>query len=383
MWLALILGVSFAACGDDTNQTVNITGPEGFGSVASVTITSGDVIDLHIGNLPACQGQTYQLVASVMPSTASQVLIWYSSDNRVVNVSPSGLVTAMGVGVATISATSAVNSGMFATVKVVVTSPISCNTPPPPPPAGCPTGFGFIGNCATPTWSPLQPADTTIIAATRYAPTGYVFIPAGFSTSILVSTRGCVAYFTPKLITTGTQSVYVMVDTLQGVATCRDSVVYTVSGTSAQAFVHVSVVSLTPPGVTIAPKTVPNGPVGGGGQHTCTVVGLTDLRCWFYSTDPSRVAVVQKDTTFAGPTNPWPTLSPNFHKGGEWKNIWTGTANICTFAAVDPRIIDCAVHTVTASGSIQADVQAELIPLGDHPITVELDLIHKMIPKGR
>lgn len=135
----LVLALSFgamvlvSACGDKITQATEVNrGPSGPAPVTSVTITP-DSVGLQHGNLHKCT-ETFQLNATVMPTSASQVLIWYSNDNRVVNVSPSGLITEVGVGTATVSATSATNSNVFATVKVVVTSPASCNTPPPPPP---------------------------------------------------------------------------------------------------------------------------------------------------------------------------------------------------------------------------------------------------------
>lgn len=131
--LALIFGASLTACGwERIAQVTEVNTGSGPVAVTSVTITP-DSVGLHHGTLPKCLGQTFQLNATVMPMSASQVLIWYSNDTRVANVGPSGLVTVAGVGAATVSATSATNSNVFATAKVVVTSPASCNTPLPPP----------------------------------------------------------------------------------------------------------------------------------------------------------------------------------------------------------------------------------------------------------
>ncbi len=131
--LALAFSTSLTACGwERVTQVTEVNSGSGPVAVTSVTITP-DSVGLHHGTLPKCIGQTFQLNATVMPMSASQVLIWYSNDTRVANVGPSGLVTVVGVGTATVSATSATNSNMFATTKVVVTSPVSCNTPPPPP----------------------------------------------------------------------------------------------------------------------------------------------------------------------------------------------------------------------------------------------------------
>lgn len=65
-------------------------------------------------------GATYQLTATVMPENAgNKSVTWASSDEAVCTVSQSGLVTSVGSGTATISATT-VDGGKVATCEVTV-----------------------------------------------------------------------------------------------------------------------------------------------------------------------------------------------------------------------------------------------------------------------
>ena len=73
-------------------------------------------------------GETYQLTATVMPENASNKSVtWASSDEAVCTVSQSGLVTSVGSGTATISATT-VDGGKIATCEVTVINTISVQT---------------------------------------------------------------------------------------------------------------------------------------------------------------------------------------------------------------------------------------------------------------
>jgi hypothetical protein len=251
--------------------------------------------------------------------------------------------------------------------------------------AGCPTGFGFVGNCSQATWATMQPADTTIIIQGRYAPRGYVFIPPGVSTAITVGTRGCTAYYPPKVTTTSTANVYFVLDTLQGVATCRDSVVWTVSGTNAKAFVMVTVNSTVGETITMTPPGG-SGPGGTYGQATCTVTGFSDNRCEFYSTDPSRVDVVQRNVTCTASACP-PSTTTSFpwgagsHLAGKYfyaqlaATTTQRSAYLCAYAVVKPTLAKCYLFTSTATSSIMASVMAEP-ELGDHPMTYQFELMH-------
>ena len=83
--------------------------------VTSVTI-SDKTLELEIGN-------TQTLTVKIKPSTASSGIIWTTSDETVVTVGEDGLVTAVGVGKASVTATSAENGKKSATCKITVTTP--------------------------------------------------------------------------------------------------------------------------------------------------------------------------------------------------------------------------------------------------------------------
>lgn len=67
-------------------------------------------------------GATRQLAVSVTPSGASQGVTWTSSDTSKATVSQSGLVTAVAVGAATVTATSNADSSKKGTCAVTVTA---------------------------------------------------------------------------------------------------------------------------------------------------------------------------------------------------------------------------------------------------------------------
>lgn len=67
-------------------------------------------------------GQSEKLIASCSPSTASQRLIWSSSDKKIVDIGTSGRILAKRDGVATITVTSAIDNSKTATCKVNVGS---------------------------------------------------------------------------------------------------------------------------------------------------------------------------------------------------------------------------------------------------------------------
>ena len=65
-------------------------------------------------------GGSVDLVASVLPATASQALTWKSADPTIAIVDGNGKVTAVGKGVTTIRVQSAVNPSLYKTIRVVV-----------------------------------------------------------------------------------------------------------------------------------------------------------------------------------------------------------------------------------------------------------------------
>lgn len=73
-------------------------------------------------------GETYQLIATVLPEDASDKSVtWTSSHDSICTVSQTGLVTAVGPGLATIVVTS-VDSGKYATCQVSVNIPVQSIT---------------------------------------------------------------------------------------------------------------------------------------------------------------------------------------------------------------------------------------------------------------
>lgn len=87
--------------------------------VTSVTINEKDV--KYINN-----GASKAFTASVTPNSATnRGVIWSSSNNNVFRVSQRGVVTAVGLGTATITATAADGSGIFDTITLTAITPVS------------------------------------------------------------------------------------------------------------------------------------------------------------------------------------------------------------------------------------------------------------------
>jgi hypothetical protein len=86
-------------------------------------------------------GSTFQLIATVNPTTASSQLAWSSSNPAVAAVSSTGMVTGVGAGTATVSASAGGKTG---------SSTISVPLPPPPtsPPQTL-VGAGDIASCSS------------------------------------------------------------------------------------------------------------------------------------------------------------------------------------------------------------------------------------------
>ncbi|KND48873.1 MAG: hypothetical protein AB200_00395 [Parcubacteria bacterium C7867-005] len=227
----------------------------------------------------------------------------------------------------------------------------------------------------------FRPADTTIVVSTRYHALGQIFVEQGRSPNLLIRTRQCVQYVGSPLITWTGQSGWYNVDvTLQGVATCRDSIVFKFAhDTTITTFIRATVVSAPGgPGIPTMTVTPPggSGPVGTGSQSNCIITGVTDTRCWAYSTDPSRIAVVQKDTTFATATNPWTAGS---HLSGEIRFMFAGSANICRYWVVDPRVAQCHQWNATVPSLQSSDMMSASYGLRDAKLSEEGGRLYEVV----
>ena len=91
-------------------------------------------VKLNKSQITLNQGKTYQLKATVSPTKASNKKVIYTSSNqKVAKVSGKGVVTAIGVGKADITATAADGSGKKAKCKVTVTKPAQQSSEPTNP----------------------------------------------------------------------------------------------------------------------------------------------------------------------------------------------------------------------------------------------------------
>ena len=80
-------------------------------------------ISLNYNSISLTEGNTRQLTATVLPSGASQSVTWsVYSGSSYASVSSSGLITAKAAGIATVRATSAVNSSVYKDCTVTVTA---------------------------------------------------------------------------------------------------------------------------------------------------------------------------------------------------------------------------------------------------------------------
>src|SRR5439155_18728592 len=99
---------------------------EGKSSTAAITVTSVPVASVLVSPAPASirVGQTVQLTATLKDSTGStltgRTVMWGSGDTTVARVSPSGLVTGVAQGSATITATSEGKSSTAAITVMIV-----------------------------------------------------------------------------------------------------------------------------------------------------------------------------------------------------------------------------------------------------------------------
>ncbi len=103
--------------------TCTITASAGSYASASCTVTvlsPATAVEIGAASLELEKGSTHKLSASLTPSNSTDSVTWASSDTSVVTVSQSGLITAVGTGKATVTATA--SSGKKDSVAVTVTS---------------------------------------------------------------------------------------------------------------------------------------------------------------------------------------------------------------------------------------------------------------------
>jgi len=110
----------------DTSVNTTITEEEFFASVQTPDTVGGSSSVTGVGIIPSAvtvaAGDTYQLSAAVVPSTAAnKAITWSTSDDSVATVSAAGLVTAVSVGSANITVTTA-DGGFTAVCAVTVES---------------------------------------------------------------------------------------------------------------------------------------------------------------------------------------------------------------------------------------------------------------------
>ncbi|HHX00902.1 MAG TPA: Ig-like domain-containing protein, partial [Acholeplasmataceae bacterium] len=113
--LILVLGLALYGCDDPDNNgedKVNITG----------VVIEGNPTQMEVGD-------TKQLTARVEPENALQEVVWSSKNEEIATVDETGLVTAVGEGLAEIVATSKSNNRHSRTVTIQVVKPIVYDDP--------------------------------------------------------------------------------------------------------------------------------------------------------------------------------------------------------------------------------------------------------------
>ena len=110
--------------------TITATAADGSGVKATckITVTNPVVkvtkVTLNKTTASVVKGKTLTLTATVTPTTATNKKVtWKSSNTKIATVDPTGKVTAVAAGTATITCTAADGSGKSATCKITVTKP--------------------------------------------------------------------------------------------------------------------------------------------------------------------------------------------------------------------------------------------------------------------
>ena len=120
----VVTGVS---TGEATITVATVDGNHTANSV--ITVSPIDVTNVTLSQSFATMvtvGEPITLVATVYPENANPAITWSSSDNAIATVSTIGVLRATGIGEATITATA--ESGITATMRVVVIPSGNCNT---------------------------------------------------------------------------------------------------------------------------------------------------------------------------------------------------------------------------------------------------------------
>ena len=104
--------------------TVTASGKGGSASITiNVVLPNPTQVTITGASASAKVGATMQLGATILPAKASQAVTWKSSDTKLATVSASGLVTFVGVGKVTITATSVALDSQKASVTIDVGAP--------------------------------------------------------------------------------------------------------------------------------------------------------------------------------------------------------------------------------------------------------------------
>jgi uncharacterized protein YjdB len=98
----------------------------GFAATSAVTVTIGvKSITLHTRNISLLKGATFQSIATIVPSNATnKTVIWSSAVASIATVSNSGLITAVGNGTGIITCFTQ-DGNKTASIIVRVTTPVS------------------------------------------------------------------------------------------------------------------------------------------------------------------------------------------------------------------------------------------------------------------
>ena len=159
---------------------VNSNGNGGGGGGGGSTTVPVSGVTLNHAALSLIAGGTEDLNAIVTPSNATNKSVtWKSSDENVATVDRDGIVTAVGPGTCTITATS--NNGKTDTCTVTVTDPVA-------PPAIVVTidfsGLGLVDGVL-----PLKPDETVDLKVTA-TPSGTTFTAAGLPDGLTLTADG-------------------------------------------------------------------------------------------------------------------------------------------------------------------------------------------------
>jgi alpha-tubulin suppressor-like RCC1 family protein len=113
---AVAIGTATVTCMADDGSNVKAT------CYINVTNVQPTSIVFDNTSISLKVGETKKMTASVLPSTASQSLTWYSSDVSIASVDQNGIVVAIKPGIVTIYATSQANTSIKNTVTLTISA---------------------------------------------------------------------------------------------------------------------------------------------------------------------------------------------------------------------------------------------------------------------